>query len=55
MSLYFILLVLKQVDVVVVNINDPYAKICVPYALKDLNVKKFNLMNYTQELLRQDI
>ena len=32
MSLYFILLVLKQVNVVVVitNINDPYAKMCVP-------------------------
>ena len=26
------------------NINDPYAKICVPDAVKDLNVKVFNLM-----------
>ena len=26
------------------NINDPYAKICVPNAAKDLNVKVFNLM-----------
>ena len=49
MSLYFILLILKQVNVVVVNINDPYAKICVPYAVKDLNVKKFNPMSRTNE------
>ena len=26
------------------NINDPYAKICVPDAVKDLNVKVFNLI-----------
>ena len=26
------------------NINDPYAKTCVPDAIKDLNVKVFNLM-----------
>ena len=26
------------------NIKDPYAKICVPYVVKDLNVKIFNLM-----------
>ena len=31
------------------NINDPYAKICVPDAIKDLNVKVF------QELMKQDI
>ena len=27
------------------NINDPYAKICVPDVIKDLNVKVFNLMS----------
>ena len=27
------------------NTNDPYAKICVPDAVKDLNVKVFNLMS----------
>ena len=27
------------------NINDPYAKICVPDVAKDLNVKVFNLIN----------
>ena len=27
------------------NINDPYAKICVPDTVKDLNVKVFNLMS----------
>ena len=31
------------------NINDPCAKIYVPDALKDLNVKVFNLMSRTNE------
>ena len=31
------------------NINDPYAKIYVPDAVKDLNVKVFNLMSRTNE------
>ena len=31
------------------NINDPYAKICIPDAIKDLNVKVFNLMLRTNE------
>ena len=31
------------------NINDPYAKICVPDAVKDLNVEVFNLMLRTNE------
>ena len=31
------------------NINDPYAKICVPDSVKDLNVKVFNLMSKTIE------
>ena len=31
------------------NINDPYAKICVPDAVKDLNVKVFNPMSRTNE------
>ena len=31
------------------NINDPYAKICVPDVVKDLNVKVFNLMWRTNE------
>ena len=31
------------------NINDPYAKICVPNVIKDLNVKIFNLMSRTNE------
>ena len=33
-------------------VNDPYAKICVPDVVKDLNVKAFNLM---LELMKQDI
>ena len=31
------------------NMNDPYAKICVPDVRKDLNVKVFNLMSITNE------
>ena len=31
------------------NINDPYAKICVPNVIKDSNVKVFNLMSRTIE------
>ena len=31
------------------NINDPYAKTCVPDVIKDLNVKVFNLMSRTNE------
>ena len=31
------------------NINDPYAKICVPDVAEDLNVKVFNLMSKTNE------
>ena len=31
------------------NINDLYAKICVPNVIKDLNVKVFNLMSRTNE------
>ena len=31
------------------NINDPYAKICIPDAVKDVNVKLFSLMLRTNE------
>ena len=31
------------------NINDPYAKICVPDIGKNLNVEVFNLMSRTNE------
>ena len=31
------------------NVNDPYAKICVPDNVKDLNVRAFNLMSRTNE------
>ena len=31
------------------NINNPYAKICIPGVIKDLNVKVFNLMSRTNE------
>ena len=29
------------------NINDPYAKLCVPDVVKNINVKVFNLMSFT--------
>ena len=31
------------------NINKPYAKLCVPDVVKNLNVKMFNLMSKTNE------
>ena len=31
------------------NINNPYAKICVPDVIKELNVKVFSLMSRTNE------
>ena len=31
------------------NINDPYARMCVPDVVKYLNVKVFNLMSRTNE------
>ena len=31
------------------NINDPYAKLCVPDVVKNLNIKGFNLMSKTNE------
>ena len=31
------------------NIYNPYAKICIPDVVKDLNVKLFNLMSRTNE------
>ena len=31
------------------TINDPYAKICVPDDIKNINVKVFNLMTRTKE------
>ena len=31
------------------NINDPYAKLCVPDVVKNINIKVFNLMSTTNE------
>ena len=31
------------------NINDPYAKFCVPDTVKDLNIRVFNLMSRNNE------
>ena len=34
------------------NINDPYAKLCVPDVVKNINIKVFNLMSRTNETRR---
>ena len=31
------------------NINDPYAKVCVPDVVKNVNIRVFNLMSRTNE------
>ena len=31
------------------NINGPYAKLCVPDVVKNINVKVFNLMSFTNQ------
>ena len=31
------------------NINDPYAKLCVPDVVKNINVKVFNLMSWNNQ------
>ena len=31
------------------TINDPYAKLCVPDTIKNINIKAFNLMSRTNE------
>ena len=31
------------------SINDPYAKLCVPDAVKNINVKVFNLLSIVKE------
>ena len=51
MNLYFILLVLKQVNVVTVIIIliIHMQKYVFPYVVKNLNVKVFNLMSRTNE------
>ena len=33
------------------GINDPYAKLCVPYIIKNMNVKLFNLMSRINEAI----
>ena len=50
-SLYFILLILKQVKaVVVVTISMiPMQNLCVPHVVKNINIKVFNLISRTNE------
>ena len=33
------------------NINDPYAKLCVPDVLKNINAKVFNLMPFSNQTM----
>ena len=35
-----------------ININDPYAKLCVPNVFKKINIEVFNLMSRTNEVMR---
>ena len=35
------------------NINDPYARLCVPDVLKNINVKVFNLMSFTNKKIHR--
>ena len=49
MSLYFILTVLNKCSGSCNNINDPYAKSCVPDVVKNISIKVFNLMSRTNE------
>ena len=37
------------------NINDPYAKLCVPDVIKNINVKVFNLMSRINEKKTNDM
>ena len=32
------------------NINDPYVKLCVPDVVKNINLKVFNLMSFTNQI-----
>ena len=51
MSLYFILFSIKtsKCSGSCNNINNPYAKLCVPNVAKNFNVKVFNLVSTTNE------
>ena len=56
MNLYFILFSIKtsKCSGSCNNINNPYAKLYVPDAVKNLNVKVFNLMSRTNETSTQN-
>ena len=47
MNLYFIKV--NKCSGISNNINDPYAKFCVPDVVKNINIKVFNLMSRTNE------
>ena len=36
------------------NINDPYAKLCIPNVVKNINIKVFNLISKTNETRHND-
>ena len=35
------------------NINDPYARLCVPNVVKNINLKVFNLMSWSNQTKEQ--
>ena len=47
--LYSFSITINKISVKCNNINDPYARICVPDVVKNLNVKVFNLMSRNNE------
>ena len=47
MSFYFILA--NKCSGSCYDINDPYAKLCVPDVVKDMNIKAFNLVSMDNE------
>ena len=51
MSLYFILtiFVVNKCSGSCNDINDPYAKLCTPDVVKDMDIKVFNLMSRINE------
>ena len=49
MNLHFIFIVLSKCSGSCNNINDPYAKLCVPDVSKNMNIRIFNQISRTDE------
>ena len=54
-QLYYVLETFQRIGLKIIrsgsynNIKDPYAKMCVPDVIKNLNIKVFNLMSRVNE------